>query len=294
VPVWAKLLAVLVAAATVPLLALMPFAGALVLNGTNADLHRVTSFDVGQAPRLQVDARFGWVVIEAGSDGRVVVDERQSADGLTRAAAAAALRRTAVRTSRRGDLVVVGQDDIAFPMAAFSRDSVVTIRVPVHTDLDVSHTNVQVQGIDGTIAIRDSWPVRLRSVVLRGTSTIDVPHDDVDIREVTMREVTVTGATTVTAGQSTVWFDGSLTPGGSSLDITTMGVATVTLPRPTDARATVVAPTQDLRADPAWGFASDPPHTQDPQELLRWTADLGPDPRGTVTVHGGYVQFDVR
>src|SRR2546421_4401780 len=121
VPIWAKVLAVLVGAATAPLTALLVAAGAVALAGTNADLHRVTSFAVGSAPRLQVDAEFGQVRIEAGQDGRVVVDDRQSADALTRAAAAAALERTAARTSRQGDLVVGRQQERRAPRLAFSR-----------------------------------------------------------------------------------------------------------------------------------------------------------------------------
>ena len=288
VPVWAKALALVVAATTAPVMALLVLATGLTIASTSATVHRTTTFDVGAAPRLQVDSRFVHVTIEAGPDGRIVVDHRESAGSLTRAGAAAALGQTAVHATRQGDLVTVGETAGPYRLFALSRDSTITIRVPVHTDLDLAPGALDVRGIDGTVQVRGSvGSVTRRQVTLRGASTLVPNAGDRD-----MRDVRVAGSAVVRTGTGHVRFDGTLAPGGSSLDVdTTRGDVRIALPRPTDARAAVATQLGELHADPAWGFLPD--SAESPR---RWTADLGPDPTGTVTVRAalGSVEFTVR
>lgn len=290
VPIWAKVLSLLVAAAMLPFLLFLLIGSMVALASTDAELHRTTTFAVGSAPKLQLDARFGQVTVEAGSDGQVVVEERQSADAITRAAALDSLRRTGVRTSRQGDLIVVQQDDAPFRSLGFTRGSTVTIHVPVHTDLDIANTTVLVEGTDGVVHFRsDGAELQLRSVVLRGASVIDQPNNQVD-----MHGVTVVGAATIAAQHASVVFDGSLAPGGSSLDIRTEGYVQVVLPRPTDAHATVTAVPSAFHADPQWGFVGPGPTSPDQFAPVTWTADLGPEPKGAVTIDATAVTFNVR
>ena len=286
VPVWARLVAVLVAIATVPLTVLLVVAIAITLTWTNADLDRTTTFAVAQAPTLHVNGGLGRVIIEAGQDGSVVVEDQQSVEAMTRAFAVRVLRQTAVRTSRDGDSITVDQVDPDFHDLGFSRDPVVTIRVPVHTALDISDATVEVHGIDGSVHYRGSGNVVIRNTVLRGTSTLELAGGDVDLRD-----VTVAGNATLVNTFGSVAFAGSLAPGGSTLHIRSDNRATVALPRPTDAHAVITTPF--LQADPAWGIAVDA--NQAPYPARTWTLDLGPDPTGSLTVEANsVVEFDVR
>jgi hypothetical protein len=286
VPVWAKALALLVAVATAPVMALLVLATAVVLPTTIATSERTTSLDVGAAPRLRVDSPVGFLRIVAGPDRRVVVDDQESATGLTRAAAGGTVRQAAVSVGRQGDVVTVSQ--AAGPRVVLApRYSSITIRVPIHTDLDVRQSGVEIQGIDGNVRIQGAGSVTLRDVTLRGASTVDVSAGYVELDR-----VEVAGSAMVRSAQGSVEFDGTLAPGGSSLDVdVASGGARIVLPRPTDARAAVATQFGELQADPAWGFKPDsavrPRH---------WTADLGPDPTGTVTVRSGVgtVEFDVK
>lgn len=288
VPVWAKALALLVAAATAPVMAALVLAAGLTMASTSATSARTTTFGVGPEPRLRVDSPFAVVRIEPGPDGRIVVDHSEAASSLTRAGAEAALRQTAVHASRQGDLVTIGVTGGSYRALALSHDSTITIHVPVHTDLDIGQGGSEVTGIDGIVSVRGgAGSVTLREVTLRGGSRLDVTAGDLS-----MRDVRVAGSAVVRAGAGAVRFDGTLAPGGSSLDIDdTSGAVRVALPRPTDARAAVATQLGELHADPAWGFRPD-----NPDSPRRWTADLGPEPTGTVTVRAalGNVEFAVR
>lgn len=286
VPVWAKLVAVLVAIATVPWTALLVVAIAISLTWTNADLDRTTTFAVSQAPTVHVNGGLGRVIVQAGRDGQVVVEDQQSVEAMTRAFAVRVLRQTAVRTSRDGDTITVDQVQPDFHDLGFSRDPGVTIRVPVHTALDISDANVEVHGIDGSVHYRGSGTVTIRNTVLRGTSTLEMDSGMIDLRD-----VTVAGTATLANTDGPVNFAGSLVPGGSTLHIrTNHDNVTLALPRPTDAQAVIT--TSILHADPAWGIAIDP--NQPPYQAKTWTLDLGPDPKGTLTVEASFLEFDVR
>lgn len=288
VPTWARVVAVVVGIATALLVVPLVALSAVSLASTVGQIERTTSFDVGPAPRLELDARYGPVAIQAGAAGRIVVMDRRSAGSITRSAAAAALREMAVDVSRQGDVVTVRQASPLFTAPTVNRNSTLTIAVPPHTDVDVSNVgNLRIQGLDGTFHLHGSGTTELRDTTLRGTSTVDAPFGDV-----LLTNATIDGSTRVAMGVGEVKFDGQLAPGGSSLDIAdTGGSVTVVLPRPTDARAVVSSQAGELHADASWLFA--------PEQVVpprRWTADLGPDPTGSVTVRTvlGGVTFGAR
>lgn len=288
VPGWARATAVLVAIAT--LLVVIPTLVLAVISLLAAigQVQRTTAFDVGPAPRLRVQARFGTVAIEAGSDGRIVVQDQRSAGAITRADAAAALDQMAVDVSRQGDLVSVRQTSPLLTQPIIDRNSVITIRVPARTDVEVSEVgDLRVQGIDGAVHASGPGTVELRDTTLRGTSSIEVPAGVVE-----MSNVTVAGSAVVKTTLGGITFNGRLTPGGSSLDIVDGGGnVSVVLPRQTDARAVISARAGEFHADGTWLFTPD--QVAAPS---RWTADLAPNPTGSVTVSTtlGSVDFGSR
>lgn len=289
VPVWAKLLAVLVGAMTVPTMVGLVVASAASLASTSASRTNRTSFDVSGPVRVQVDAPPASIHIVPGPDGSVVVEQHQEVNALTRANVARALRETGVNASVQGGVVSVTQaEDLPFRPFAFSHDSAVTIHVPVHTDLDIrGQSDVDIRGIDGVVHLGGWGAATLREVTLRGSSVLDLAAGDID-----MRDVRAAGTVAVRSRTGDVRFDGTLEPGGSSLDVDAMaGGATILLPRPTDARAAISTQVGDLAPDPAWGFTPDTS-----VGATRWVADLGPNPTGTVTVRAplGRVTFGVR
>jgi hypothetical protein len=285
IPGWARFAAIAGAVVTVLLLVPLVFLGTLTAASTMAQIQHTTSIDVGSAPRLQVDAEFGSVAIEAGLDGRIVVQDRRAAGSITRAAAAAALAQMAVAVSRQGDQVLVRQHSPSFVGPTIDRSSTITIQVPTHTDVTVANVgSARIQGIDGAVSFRGPGSIDLRDVTLRGTSTLDA-----SIGEVTMTNVTVAGSTAVTKKVGRVTFDGQLAPGGSALSIEDdAGDVTVTLPQPTDARAVITTSPNEFHANGSWLFTPDVIATP-----RHWTADLGPNPTGTVTVRSylGQVSF---
>jgi hypothetical protein len=288
IPGWARFVAVVGAILTGVILVPTVALGIVAVAATVAQIQRTSSVDVGPSPRLRVDARFGSVVIEAGRDGRVMVQERLSAGSITRAAAAAALAEMAVAVSRQGDLVLVRQAASGLVAPTINRSSTITIEVPAHTDVTVANMGeVRIQGIDGAVSFQGPGSLDLRDLTLRGSSTLAA-----SVGDVRMTNVTVAGSARVTKTFGSVTFDGRLAPGRSSLNIQDdAGDVTVTLPQPTDARATVFAQPSDFHAEGSWLFTPDtdttPPH---------WTADLGPNPTGTVMVRTflGQVSFRSR
>lgn len=288
IPGWARFFAVVVAVVTALLVVPMIALGAVAAAATVAQIHRTISVDVGPMPHLRVEARFGSVAIEAGRDGRIVVEDRLAAGSITRAAAAAALGQMGVAVNQQGDQVVVRQPSPSFVAPTINRSSTITIQVPTDTDVSVSNVgDVRIQGVDGAVSFQGPGSLELRDVTLRGSSTFDAP-----VGAVTMTNVTVAGSVTLKKTLGGVRFDGKLAPGGSSLDIEDdAGNVTVTLPQVTDARAVVTAPPNDFHANGSWLFTPDtvaaPRH---------WSADLGPNPTGSVSVltYIGEVTFTSR
>jgi hypothetical protein len=287
IPGWTRVIGGVVAVGTGLVAIPMIVLGTASLASTIAQVQRTTTFIVGAAPRLQVDTQVG-VAIEAGRDGRIVVEDQRSAGSITRAAAAAALKQMAVDVSRQGDLVVVRQAASPALPTLLERSSLITIQVPAHTDLDVNALgDSRIQGIDGAVHLTSPGTLEVRDSTLQGTSTVSAPVGQVDLTN-----VTVAGSTTVKTTLGGITFAGRLAPGGSSLDIEDQaGGVSVVLPRPTDARAVIITQSGQFRADGTWLFTPD-----EVTAPRRWTADLGPNPTGTVTVRTGLgsVEFGSR
>jgi hypothetical protein len=285
IPGWAQFVAIVVAVLTVLLLVPAVALVAVTVAATVGQIQRTISVDVGPAPRLRVDAQFASLAIEAGPVGRIVVEDRRAAGSITRAGAAAALAHMAVAVSQQRDQVLVRQPGPAFEGPTINRNSTITIQVPMRTDVTVANVgDVRIQGIEGAVSFQGPGSIELRDVTLRGTSTLDAPLGDV-----TMTNVTVAGTARVTKTLGVVTFNGQLAPGGSRLDIAdNAGDVTVTLPQPTDAHADITASPNDFHANGPWLFTPDAIATP-----RHWTADLGPNPTGTVTVHSyvGEVSF---
>jgi hypothetical protein len=286
VPGWARVLAALLAVATAPFLAASVLLGTLSFAATGADLHRVSSYTMGAAPHVRVDAGFGGLVVVGDRAGSVVVDERRGATSVTRAAAAAAIGRTPVTVTQQGDLIEVRQPGQLF-QGAINRSAELTVRVPPDVDLDVEGVgDVEVTGLAGTLHVTGSVGVtRLRHVTLRGQSTIEDTFGDLRLED-----VTVSGTTRITKRLGALTFDGSLTPGGTVLDVVGgNGDVSLTLPYPTDARASIATQVGSLSADHVWGFVSGQPVAP-----RRWVADLGPSPSGRINVVTDLGDIEVR
>jgi hypothetical protein len=289
VPGWARACGIATAVLATPLLVLLVAGGAISAAVTVATLHRTASYTVGVAPRVELDAQLATVVVEAGAAGLIAIDERYSAGTVTRAGAGAAVGRMRLEAVQRGDVVSLRERSQLFEVSTTERNAVLTVRVPVHTDLNLTTLgDVEIGGVDGRLDIGGAaGKVTLRDVRLGGGSAIDSRLGDVDLVR-----ATVAGGVRITTGIGHVRFDGTLTPGGSSLSVRDGGGdVSVTLPRPTDARATVATQGGTLHADPAWHFV--------PDQLAapnRWSADLGPSPTGTVTIatNIGNVDFGIR
>lgn len=287
-PLWARGAGVVVALVTVPALASIVAGAVVLMASVRADVHMSTSFSVGAAPRLKVDAPFGDVEIEAGPDGRIVVDDEHAARALTRAGTASAVRAITVATRLQGDLLTVVQAEPSLRPAVVDRNAIVKIQVPAHTELDISDVGrLRIHGIDAVVRVQSTGSAELSDLTLRDTSVLSL-----SVGQLVMRNVDVSGSVAVTKQFGDLRFVGALAPGGSSLDVNAgAGGVTIALPRPTDARATIATQVGNLNADPSWGFVPDRPAAP-----RRWSADLGPSPKGAVIVRTtlGDVQFDVR
>lgn len=288
VPTWARATALVVGVVTAMITIPTILLGAASLGSTVAQIEHTTTFDVGPAPRLRVDARFGTVAIEAAQDGQIVVHDRRSASSITRSAAASAVRNIAVDVSRQGDLVVVRQARPLITAPEVNSDSTIAIDVPAHTEVDASNVgDLRIQGTDGAVHVQGSGTVDLVGVTLRGSTSLDQYFG-----EIHLTDVTVAGSAVVTMGIGAVKFDGRLAPGDSTLAIVTRaGDVSVVLPRPTDARAEITTGAGDFHSDGTWLFTPD--SVAAPR---RWTADLAPNPTGSVTVQSfaGSVSFASR
>jgi len=286
IPAYARVLGVLLAVVTVPILGFGVLAGTLSAVVTTAHMHRTTAYAVGDTPRLRLDVQYSDVVVEAGADGRIVVDDDHTAGSITRAAAAWAVNQAQVSISREPNGVSVRMTGSLDPGMAVKWSRDLRVQVPARTDLEVTSLgNLAVSRVDGNVLIRGRYGnTTLRHVSLRGTSIIDGGTG-----QVRLDDVTVSGSTSLKSDADIV-FGGSLVPGGTSLNIEAAGPSNVsiTLPYPTDARAVVASSRGNLNADPIWDF------TTARSALMRtWSADLGPNPTGSirVTTHEGKISF---
>lgn len=289
IPAYARVLGVLLAVVTVPILGFGVLAGTLSAVVTTAHMHRTATYAVGDAPRLRLDVQYSDVIIEAGADGRIVVDDDHTAGAITRAAAAWAVNQAQVSISREPDGVSVRMTGSFDPGMAVKWSRDLRVQVPARTDLEVTSLgNLAVSRVDGNALIRGRYgTTTLRHVSLRGTSIIDGGTGNVRLDD-----VTVSGSTSLKSGADIV-FAGSLAPGGTSLNIEASGWSNVsiTLPYPTDARAIVASNRGNLNADSIWYF------TTARGALMRtWSADLSPNPTGSirVTTDEGKINFWAR
>ncbi len=289
IPGWARAWGIAVAALAAPLLVLLVIASVMTAATTIATVHRTASYTVGDSPRLTLDVQPATVVVESGSPGLITIDDQHSASTITRAGAGAAVSRMSLSTTQRGDELRVRESSPLFEAATTQRSAILRVRVPPHTDLDLTTLgDVEIQGVDARVHVGGgAGDVTLRDVTLRGDSTIGEALGDVRLER-----TTVAGSLSITSRAGQVRFDGTLAPGGSSLTVLGgTGDVSITLPRPTDARAVVATQLGDLHADPAWHFVPDQLGASH-----RWSADLGPNPTGSLTVGTsvGTISFGVR
>lgn len=268
IPAYARVIGgmlALVAVLTVGFCLVLGTASAAV---TIASVHHTATYTVGAGPHVRVDVQYGDLIVEAGRDGRVVVDDQRNAGSITRAAAGATANQTRVAVNGQANEVDIREASPIFQLVSLSRSAQLTLQVPAHTDLDVTSLgNVKVSGIDGNVRIEGS-----------------------DVRLVDM---TVSGNASLKSTGGTLAFSGSLNAGGTNLRIDggRFSNVAIKLPHPTDARATVTTRTGSLNPDPIWHFSS-----VQSSPSRSWTADLGPNPTGTVnvTTDEGSVDFGLR
>ena len=295
IPIYARVLGVLLGVVAVPMLGFGILAGTISAVVTTAHVHRTTAYAVGDAPRLRLDVQYSDVVIEAGLDGRIVVNDDLTAGSITRAAAAWAVNQARVTISHEANAVFVQTTGSLNPVLAVRWSREIQVQVPARTDLDIASLgNLAVSRVDGNMRIRAASGsgmdanTTLRHVSLRGSSIIDRGSGDIRLDD-----VTVSGSTSLKSEAGGIVFAGSLAPGSNSLNIDAGGPhnVSITLPHPTDARAVVATSRGNLNADPIWHFK--PARGA----LTRtWSADLSQTPSGSisVTTDGGNINFAAR
>jgi hypothetical protein len=277
IPTYARVLGIALAVVVVPLSTVMIVSAALSAATTYASRHHTAAYAVGDAPRLRLNVQGGDVLIERGDPGRVAVDEQHTVGTITRAAAVAELGQVQFSVSRSGDEVAVTQTGPLFQFATLKRSSRLTVRVPPRTDIDVTSVgNLDLVGVTATVNVHQTFGhATLRDVSLLGDSTVTTNGSDVRLRN-----VNVSGRATLKTRFGNVEFDGTLAPGGTNLTVEAgSGNVTLTLPYPTDARATIASQVGDVRADQIWHLVRDRP-----VRPRRWSAELGPNPTGSVAV----------
>jgi hypothetical protein len=289
VPAHVRLLGLLAAAVSVLCVAVPVAAIALLANGVTATGDSVRSFTVGTQPTVEVDAGSGLVEVERGDPGRVDVEQRWSVSSLIRAAAQGAQSEMRGETHQEGERVLVRLSSISLRPWTFSHSSSARIKVPAGSALRIRADSaaIQLRDVAGSVQISDrTGSVKLRETALAGDSEVRT-----DFGEVSLESVTVSGHTTLSAGAGRTAFRGSLAPGGSALEIHDgRGAVDIALPQPTDARARVSIQAGYFDPDPGWRF-----QVQSTNGGRTATADLGPEPSGSVsvTLGEGSVRFRV-
>lgn len=292
-PAYARVLGTLLAIIAVPGLVVAVLAGTVSAAVTTAHVHRVTAYAVGDSPRVRLDVRYAEVFVEVGDSGRIVVDDSHGAGSITRAGASTAASQTQVSVSRQGNEVSVTETSPLFGLVTLNRSARLTVYVPVHTDLDVASVGlVTVAGVDGNMQIHNSYArTSLHHVSIRGNSIIDGGFGDVELED-----ATVSGSVTLRSTIGDVLFAGSLASGPTTLNVEAAGNSrvSITLPYPTDARATITTIAGRLNANPIWHFTAVP--SGNPSRQTLWTADLGSNPSGGVhvTTERGNIDFSAR
>jgi hypothetical protein len=287
VPPHVRTLGWLAAAVSVLWVALPVATTAVVANGVTATGNSLRSFAVGSQPVVEVEAGAGRVEVDQGDPRQVVVEQRWSVSSLIRAAAQGEQNAVRWETRQEGDRVVVRLGSISLRPWTFSQSSSARISVPAGSDLRITADSAAIllRRVTGTVRISDrNGAVRLQEARLGGESEVRT-----EAGELSLESATVTGHAILSSGAGRTAFSGSLAPGGSALEIHQgRGAVLIALPQPTDARARVSIQTGFFDADPAWHFQVDSANG-----ARTATADLGPDPSGSVsvTVSEGSVRF---
>jgi len=277
IPVYARVLGTFLGIVAVPVLVFGVLAGTSSVLATTAQVQRTTTYDVGDAPVLRLDVQHSDVVVEAGADGRIVVDYEHSASSITRAAAGWAVNQTRVSMSHEANEVSVRETSSLNPIVPLNRSAELRVQVPARTDLDITcFGNLTVGRLDGNVRIRGRKGTTLRHVLLRNSSTVDGGPGTVQLDD-----VTVSGTASVKSRAGDILFSGSLAPGRNALNIDAgrQSNVSITLPHPTDARAIVATSTGNLNADPIWHFNP----TRGPLTST-WSADLSANPSSAINV----------
>ena len=290
VPGYVRLLALLTGAVSVLWILTVLAAGAAFLARVTATVDQRHSFSVGERPAVSLHFERTTLAVEPGPAGRVELEERLSAASLTRQGALAALGRMETAAARAGDRLDIRFSAPFVDGVALDRHSALTLRVPVETDLELTGWwgRVEVRELAGRLRLHS----QAGSSSLEGTTLAAGSDLSAEAGELRLERVTVGGDTSLTVRSGDLRFSGSLAPGGTRLDVQVDGGhASVSLPYPTDARADVAVQAGAFRADDTWHFA-----TSTGRSGERATADLGPSPRGLVTVRvqSGEAEFLVR
>lgn len=138
IPAYARVLGTLLGVLAVPMLGFGVLAGTISALVTTAHVHRTTTYAVADAPRLRLDVQYSHVVIEAGADGRIVVDDDHTAGSITRAAAGWAVNQARVSISHEANGVSVRATGSLNPVLAVNWSRELRVHVPARTDLDVT------------------------------------------------------------------------------------------------------------------------------------------------------------
>lgn len=170
IPVYARVLGTFLGIVAVPMLVFGVLAGTSSVLATTAQVHRTATYDVGDAPLLRLDVQHGDVVVEAGADGRIVVDYEHSASSITRAAAGWAVNQARVSISHEANDVSVQETSSLNPIVPLNRSAELRVQVPARTDLDITcFGNLTVGRLDGNFRIRGRQGTTLRHVSLRNS-----------------------------------------------------------------------------------------------------------------------------
>src|SRR5215831_11363808 len=135
IPAYARVFGVLLAVVSVPILGFGVLAVTLSGVVTTAHVHRTTTYAVGDAPRLRLDVQYSDIVIEAGADGRIVVDDDHTAGSITRAAAASAVNQARVSVSQEANGVSVRMTASLDHDMAVNWSRHLRVQVPARTDI---------------------------------------------------------------------------------------------------------------------------------------------------------------
>ena len=184
-PLWVKVIAVLVAIPTI-LFALLAAAGAAAfIDGLTADRTTHLTAPLAAGGTVDVELNSGGVVIEAGPDGQVTVDDRLSVRAPTRDLARRALDNFSVsREATAGTGVVVTVPSAVYGFAT-SVNREITIHVPTGARMIVHGTNAgaRLLGLSGPLQVEvDSGGVDLQNIVVTSSDSVSISNGAVNFK----------------------------------------------------------------------------------------------------------------